>query len=87
MAGVPVLATGRFEGVVQTGVNGYLVEPFDADQFAARLDYLRSDTQLWTRMSNAGQELGRARFGGSKQTEQFTIVVERLVRQTADVAA
>ena len=87
MAGVPVIATGQFDGVVQTGRNGFLIEPFDAERFALRLNELRADAHLWARMSSAGQEIGRDRFGGAKQVEQFTAVVERLAGRTTSAAA
>lgn len=86
-AGVPILATGRFDGVVRDADNGYLVDPFDADQFADRLSALRGDTALWRRMSEAGERYGQQRFAGATQAERFTKVVERLVTPSASVAA
>jgi glycosyltransferase involved in cell wall biosynthesis len=87
MAGVPMIATGSFPEVVQTGINGFLIEPFDPDAVAARLHELRLDRALWVRMSAAGQELGRQRFGGTGQVERFTAAVDRLVQAARKKAA
>lgn len=77
-AGVPVLATGTFEGVVQSGINGFLVDPYDAGRFADHIITLRSDADRWTQLSVAGQMIARKRFGGAHQAEQFSRAVERL---------
>ena len=87
MAGVPVLATGRFEGVVQDSVNGYLIEPFDADQFADRLDTLHADAGLWQRMSAAGEQCGRDKFGGAAKSSSSRKWSEQLVSPMAAIAA
>ena len=85
-AGVPVIATGVFEGVVQNAVNGFLIEPFDADYFADRLSQLRADASLWESMSRAGQ-LRFEKFSGKPQVARFTAVVEKLVRLGSESAA
>lgn len=77
-AGVPVLATGRFDGVIQPGANGYLVSPYDTGRFAEHLLALRTDPGLWRCMSEAGMQIGRDRFGGAVQADQFVRAVERL---------
>ncbi len=77
-AGVPVFATGRFDGVVRPGLTGYLFDPFDPECIADELVALRADPGHWQRMSSAGQAFAREHFGGAAQAEQFTRVVERL---------
>ena len=57
--GVPVLATGAFEGVVEPGVTGYLFDPFDAEAMAARLMDLLAQPKLRARMSAAARQKGR----------------------------
>ncbi len=79
-AGVPVLATGRFEGVVQKGQNGFLFDPFDAGAMAECLIELLKDPKRWRAMSQAGLALGRDKFGGDGQVERFQSVVESLVQ-------
>jgi glycosyltransferase involved in cell wall biosynthesis len=71
-AGVPVLATGTFTGVVQPGVSGYLFETFDPDAFADRLLALHGSKELWRRMSDAGKAFAAETFGGSQQVAIFT---------------
>jgi glycosyltransferase involved in cell wall biosynthesis len=87
MAGVPVVATGSFQGVVQTGVNGFLLEPFDAGVAAAHLHELRVNSDLWGRMSLSGQNLGHERFSGASQVKQFTASVDHLVQAAGKKAA
>lgn len=77
-AGVPVLATGTFDGVVQHGRTGYLFGEFDAESFADSLIALHEDPGLWQRLSANGAALGKERFGGAAQAEQFMRKVERL---------
>jgi glycosyltransferase involved in cell wall biosynthesis len=77
-AGVPVLATGRFDGVIQPGANGYLVSPYDTGRFADHLSALRADSDHWCRLSKSGIRLGEQRFGGAAQADQFARAVERL---------
>lgn len=69
-AGVPVLATGSYTGVVEPGVNGYLFQPFDARAIAEALVRLRADMPLWQRLSDAGREKGQLVFSGTAQVAQ-----------------
>lgn len=77
-AGVPILATGIYDGVVKHDVNGFLFETFDAKSFAAQLTMLQRDDQTWQRLSTSGQLLAREKFGGAEQAERFTRVAEAL---------
>lgn len=77
-AGVPVLATGSYTGVVEPGVNGYLFQPFDARAMAETLVALRGDMALWQRLSDAGRDKGRRVFGGETQVAQASRVFAAL---------
>ena len=77
--GVPVLATGRYQGVVEDGVTGFLYNPFDAEEIAARLVELAADPALWSRLSTAAGEKGRRLFSGAEQVATVTEVFEKLV--------
>jgi len=79
-SGVPVLATGSFDGVIQPGVNGYLFPQFDAGDFAARLTDLLLNHTTWQRLSDAGFALGKSRFSGIEQSARFLDVATRLAR-------
>lgn len=78
-AGVPVLATGDYEGVVRDGETGYLFGEFDATVKATRLTALHEDRALWQRLSDAAAQLGAERFGGARQVAQFSDVVSDLM--------
>jgi glycosyltransferase involved in cell wall biosynthesis len=78
-AGVPVIATGSYQGVIRPGLNGYLIEPYSAEAFADHLIRLLQNSLDWRRLSEGGQALGRELFAGTSQVEQFSRVVERLV--------
>jgi glycosyltransferase involved in cell wall biosynthesis len=78
--GVPVLATGSYQGVIEHGVNGFLFEPFDAHAIARNLVNLLEDPGLWQRLSKAGMEKGRRVFSGREQVSFVTSVVETLVQ-------
>jgi len=70
-AGVPVLATGSYRGVVEPGVTGFLFEDFEATAFARTLIGLLKDTLSWQRMSEAGQRRGREKYSGTIQVSRF----------------
>ena len=80
--GVPVLATGAFEGVVEHGVTGYLYEPFDAAAMARQLAELAIDQDLWRRLSDAARRKGQRVFSGKEQAATVTSAFERLAGQT-----
>jgi glycosyltransferase involved in cell wall biosynthesis len=86
-AGVPVLATGRFDGVVRPGINGELVSPYDAARCADVLAQWRADPGRWRRLSEEGMQIGGERFGGAAQAEQFARAIERVVDGAARRAA
>lgn len=78
-AGVPVLATGSYQGVVKPGVTGYLFDPFDAAGMARRLTELLADPDTWRRLSHASQALANEQFGGRTQVESALNVFAALV--------
>ena len=78
--GVPVLATGRYDGVVEPGVTGYLFDPFDAAEMATTLSRLASDGPLRKKLSTAGRARGKRMFSGQKQATAAADVFEHLTR-------
>ena len=78
--GVPVLATGEFDGVVDPGVTGFLFDPFDASELAETLKSLLEDEPMWERMSSAAVARGEQMFSGRQQVKQFTSVLESFRR-------
>lgn len=77
--GVPVLATGTFQGVVEHGRTGYLFEPFDADAMARTLISLAKDPEERKQMGAAAREKAVNQFHGDKQARLFETVAQRLV--------
>jgi len=75
--GVPVLATGSFDGVVDHGVTGFLFDPFVANEMAENLVTLVRRPELWQRMSAAASRRGETLFQGSQQAAQVTELFER----------
>ena len=86
-AGVPVLATGTYQGVVEDGVTGWLFAPFDADAMARRLAALSADPASWARVSAAAAAKGARCFAGTSQVRRATAVFERLARPGAQAPA
>lgn len=80
--GVPVLATGSFDGVVEPGVTGYLFDPFDAEAMAARLMDLLAQPELRARMSAAARQKGARQFSGDRQVEAVTAAFMSLVSRS-----
>lgn len=71
--GVPVIAHD-LEGmreVVQEGVSGFLVEPGNVDQLAARLDELLGDRELREKMGRAAAAWARENFDMKNRVEEY----------------
>jgi glycosyltransferase involved in cell wall biosynthesis len=77
-AGVPAIATGTFQGVIEHGVTGWLTQPFDAEAVARWLIALATDADLRARMGQEAETRGALRFGGAAQAERAMAVFERL---------
>ncbi len=77
-AGVPALATGDYQGVVEHGVTGWLFQPFDAEGFARRLAALAIDPELRDRIGAAAAARAASRFSGGAQAARAASLFERL---------
>ena len=80
-AGVPVVATGTYNGVIEHDLNGLLVHPYSDEEFAAAIAAILTNGERWERFSKAGQHIGRQKFGGDIQVRQFTGAVEEVARR------
>lgn len=78
-AGLPVFASGDFEGVVLHEKTGFLFRPFNAEDVANALLRLLSDQKRWLAMSLAAQQHGRQNFSGDTQATQFRRVIDTLI--------
>ena len=86
--GVPVLATGSYDGVVEPGITGFLFEPFEAEAMAATLIRLATEPALWQRLSRAATAKGEALFAGGRQARRMTEILHRLAgRASAQAVA
>ncbi len=86
--GVPVLATGSYDGVVAPGRTGYLYDPFDADAMAAQLVRMATNPTHRAQLSQAARAKGAARFGGGAQARTVTdIFLELAALRDTDKAA
>jgi glycosyltransferase involved in cell wall biosynthesis len=75
--GIPVIASaacGVCDELVRTGVNGFVVEPDNADGLAWFMSLLAEDEQLWSRMAAATE-----RFLPICDVTRFADGVERLI--------
>ena len=75
--GIPVIVSencGARETLVRTGVNGFIVEPLNAQGFADFMYLLSTDEQLWCYMSN-----NSAAFAGRADVSNFAKSVQRLL--------
>lgn len=77
--GVPVILSescGARDSLVRTAVNGFVVEPDNAEGFAFFMKLLSEDETLWRRMSAAAD-----RFVWRCDASEFAASVERLVAE------
>lgn len=77
-SGLPALATGQFDGVVEPGRTGYLFDPFNAGAMAAHLVAIVQSPDLWGSLSAAARIRAVERFDGRSQVARFTSIVEDL---------
>ena len=79
--GVPVIATGNFDGVVEPAVTGWLHPIFKAEAMARELVALATDAPMRRRMSEAARRRGQEQFGGTVQAAEVTSAFERLAAE------
>jgi glycosyltransferase involved in cell wall biosynthesis len=76
----PVIATchGGSPEIVQDGVTGYIVNPFDTAQFAGRLVDVLSDEGLQARLGNAGYERYLKEFTQERFAERMSAIFDEV---------
>ncbi len=80
--GKPIIATdfGGNPGVVQDGVNGYLIPTHDPEALADRLQMLFEDRETYRKMSENASRIYREKF----TAEVYTQGIENLYRETIE---
>lgn len=69
----PVIGT-KFGGtpeLIQEGKTGFIVNPFDIDQFAGKIVYLLKNPEIAERFGQAGYELAKTHFNLDSQVKQI----------------
>lgn len=71
--GVPVVATnfGGSPELIEDGVSGYLIPPFDYEKLALMIETIIADKQLAHNMGEAGKSIVRNKFSISKMVQDF----------------
>jgi glycosyltransferase involved in cell wall biosynthesis len=79
-AGLPLVATaiGGIPGVIQDGVNGFLVPPQDEQAMRARLGQVRADAEAARAVAERGQEHVRERYSSESMIERYLALYNRL---------
>ena len=77
-SGVPVLATGSYDGVVKPEKTGFLFPEFDASEMATKLVELLRNRERWFEISEAAKSFGEEQFGGTHQVRVFSQVMRNL---------
>lgn len=79
--GRPVIGT-RYGGapeIIEDGVTGYVVNPFDVDSISANIIDLLHDTEKAKRFGEAGHERVRADFNLKTKVEEYVAWYQRLI--------
>jgi len=79
--GVPVIATGKYEGVIKHGINGFLFDKFDSMKIAKQLVELLKNPKLRNSLSNAGILIGKEKFSGLNQIKEISTIISKLSRK------
>jgi glycosyltransferase involved in cell wall biosynthesis len=77
----PVVVTrvGGLAEIVDDGQSGYLVEPANADELAARMIKLLADSELRESMGRRGRKIVEERFTVTSMVEQYQNIYEELL--------
>ena len=87
-SGIPVLASnvgGNPEAIVE-GVTGFLFEPLNPDELAAKVILLFKDKELRERMGRAGRERAERFFNRNQMAKDYEKIYEQLL-STKEVTA
>jgi glycosyltransferase involved in cell wall biosynthesis len=82
-SGLPVVATrvGGIPDVVRDGIEGFLVEPGDAEGMAGRIEQLASDPDLRARMGAAGRQRAVDEFSIEKCARRYEALYEEILSE------
>lgn len=69
----PVIATigGGTNEIIENGKNGFLIEPFDAETLASKMNILLNDNELFSEMSSSARETVDDKFALESMTNEF----------------
>jgi glycosyltransferase involved in cell wall biosynthesis len=81
LCGVPAVAfdVGGNREVIEDGVSGFLVKPFEVPVLTKRVEELLADDALRSRLGAGAKALCADRFGGTRMVEQTQVFYESLV--------
>lgn len=76
--GKPILGTnsGGTVEIISNGENGFLIEPQNEFDLAAKIEYLLGDSNIRTTMGMKGVEIVRRKFGIERMIEEFLNVYQ-----------
>lgn len=79
--GLPIVSTnvGAIPEIVHHGVNGFIVEPRDANKLADYLMILLKDSELRTKMGNAGKEIYTKFFTINNYEKRLKKIINDLI--------
>jgi len=69
----PVIATigGGTSEIIENKINGFLIQPFDVDNLAEKINILLSDNDLYSNMAIHAQDTVAKKFSLEKMTDEF----------------
>jgi glycosyltransferase involved in cell wall biosynthesis len=79
--GLPVVAVGTYQGFVEQGTNGFLVERFVPESIAECLIRLKDDPDLYRRISAANREKSGRLFDASLMARRVEAIYRGLLPQ------
>jgi glycosyltransferase involved in cell wall biosynthesis len=79
----PVIATrgGGTDELVQDNINGYLVDARNADQVISKIELLRNDQALATRMGQKGRQWIVDNFEIKRMTDEYIGLYQRIIEK------
>jgi glycosyltransferase involved in cell wall biosynthesis len=78
--GVPVIATGTYEGFVKGGETGFLIADYTAEAFAEKLAFLAENPRLLSEMSRRSLSRARQLFRVQETVKAVEAVYSNLLR-------
>lgn len=77
--GVPVIATGEYEGFIKNGENGFVIPDYSTEAFVDKIHLLANDPSLRKEISQRCRENAKHLFNGQARAKEVEAIYTKLL--------